>query len=265
MLLSNLYCVQSRYGLVYYYKNDYWFTNNDSKKIFEEDLIVKYLSPIIKKSRIALDIGAHAGSHSIVYATLNNNLRVYAFEPQKKMFDLLKFNVKNHNSLNIEVFNCAVGHKLGITTLDTKIHEPEGDVDLSYDPNTSSNLGGVGFGPGGESVNVVSIDSLQLEICDFIKIDVEGAENLVILGGHATIKRFRPLIFFESNHTKMTPETLTAMGIYEALPSATQMLRNLGYSRIFKIDSNNFLAAHAGQVPLKARLKLFMHGIRLID
>lgn len=35
---------------------------------------------------------------------------------------------------------------------------------------------------GGEKVAMISIDSLNLESCDFIKIDAEGYEPLVIAG-----------------------------------------------------------------------------------
>jgi hypothetical protein len=48
-------------------------------------------------------------------------------------------------------------------------------------------------------VEAVTIDSLELEACDFIKLDLEGCEGLAIKGARKTIKKFRPLLVIEFN------------------------------------------------------------------
>ena len=47
-------------------------------------------------------------------------------------------------------------------------------------------------------VELITIDSLNLDKLDFIKIDVEGYEPLVIEGGINTIKKYKPIITLES-------------------------------------------------------------------
>jgi len=241
---TDLFRVDSNAGTLFYFRNDHWFTSGGQSKIFEQDLILGTLSGIIKSARVVLDIGAHAGSHSIIYSNLNPDLKVLAFEPQKRIFELLNHNINFSNLENIQPFNLAVGHKSGIATLDSIVHEPGHDIVLTYDIDAPANFGGVGFGPGGEEVRMIAIDELNLEHCDFIKIDVEGAESLVILGGKETIKKFRPHIFFESNHTHMTHQTLKSLGIDHALLDAKHMLKELGYSQIIKIDHSNYLASY---------------------
>jgi FkbM family methyltransferase len=46
-------------------------------------------------------------------------------------------------------------------------------------------------------VELKTIDSLNLSKLDFIKIDVEGHEYEALKGGENTIKKFKPVIFFE--------------------------------------------------------------------
>lgn len=60
-----------------------------------------------------------------------------------------------------------------------------------------------------ETVPLVTIDSLALKACRFIKADVEGMELDVILGAQETIKRCRPLLYLEyENGTKERDQKL---------------------------------------------------------
>ena len=48
-----------------------------------------------------------------------------------------------------------------------------------------------------ESVDIYTIDGIDLPRLDFIKIDVEGMEIEVIKGGAETIKKYRPYCWIE--------------------------------------------------------------------
>jgi hypothetical protein len=50
---------------------------------------------------------------------------------------------------------------------------------------------------GGESVQAITVDSLGLERCDLIKLDVEGMEMRVLAGAAATLERHRPWCWAE--------------------------------------------------------------------
>lgn len=48
-----------------------------------------------------------------------------------------------------------------------------------------------------ETVNIVTIDELQLPRLDFLKIDVEGMEIEVLQDARASIEKFRPWCWVE--------------------------------------------------------------------
>jgi hypothetical protein len=65
---------------------------------------------------------------------------------------------------------------------------------------------------------------------DFIKIDVEGAEHLVIRGAQQTLERLRPTMVFEYNE--------------EAGAEAYKLLENLGYG-LFDLEERPMELAKA--------------------
>ena len=70
--VKDLVVSETKFGKIAYYKNDLAFAQEAIKnKIFEENLIIDYLLDIIKYSKTIVDIGAHAGSHTIIYKSLN--------------------------------------------------------------------------------------------------------------------------------------------------------------------------------------------------
>ena len=84
-----------------------------------------------------------------------------------------------------------------------------------------------------ESVKLVTLDSLELGRCDFLKVDTEGYEYKALLGAVKTISKYKPYIFLESTHTakvdgKYTNEvllplkTLSEMGYLLYLPAWKQ-------------------------------------------
>jgi hypothetical protein len=74
----------------------------------------------------------------------------------------------------------------------------------------------------GNTIPQVTIDSLLLPACNFIKIDVEGDELAVLEGAAETIRKFKPIMCIESN-----PETLQRKG--HTTNDLVVMLHTMGY------------------------------------
>ena len=79
-------------------------------------------------------------------------------------------------------------------------------MNLVVAPN-SPNPGGsylvCGEGEDGISVELLTLDSVALARCDFIKIDVEGAELMAMKGARATLLRHRPLALSELHASQL--------------------------------------------------------------
>ena len=231
-------------GEICYFKNDTPFVNfiTEHNKIYEQDLIFNYIKNIIKKSKIILDIGAHIGGHTLIFKKINPTLEIHAFEPQSKIFELLSYNAEINNLENINLYPYAVANIKLKTTLSNIAKDNESSLPLSYSGQEEyANFGGVQLGENGEEIQTITIDSLNLGSCDFMKIDVEGAEHLVILGAIETIKKYKPYIWFEYNYQKLSDTTNSKFGINSV--NIFEVLNNLGYKdNILQLDKDNYLA-----------------------
>lgn len=200
-------------------------------QVFESHIINGTLKPYIEKSKYIVDVGANIGCHAISYANMNPECKVWAFEPQEKTFGFLSRNVaRNSLSDRVEIYKCGLGHKEALTTLNS--------LDNVWDANMRGhNKGGIGIGKGGETIKVRTLDSLDLPGLDFLKIDVEGAEGLVLLGAAETIKKYKPVIFFEHNDSTIDPKVV---GLHH-VPTPFEVLVKLGYKNFRYIDWENYI------------------------
>jgi len=233
----------TKYGKFTCYDNDIVFASLLQRgEIFEDKLIINYIIPLLinySEKIIILDIGAHIGTHTILYSQLLN-CKVLAFEPQKKIFNILNKNITDNNLTNCTIYNYAVGHDNLQTTLSNMLYDGY-DCKIDYNTTKILNYGGIGLGQNGESVNMITIDSLNLSACHYIKIDVEGAEILVLIGAYNTINKFKPLIWFEHTDKGVTQEMKNSMNITIELPTVFNYLLQFGYNFI-KLDNGNILA-----------------------
>jgi FkbM family methyltransferase len=155
------------------------------------------VAPLVGKTDICLDIGAHAGSWTLPLAKLVPQGRVYAFEALPYYARVLKRLCRLFGLNNVVVLNRAVSNEIG-------------SVALAWRNNQGRRLtGNTHMATSAESaemecvsVPAVTLDSWQQQLgpserVSFIKIDVEGAERLVLRGAEALIRQCRPVIFME--------------------------------------------------------------------
>lgn len=234
---------QTEYGYISYYENDQVFADGlRNGKIYEQGLILSRLADYVKDSKVIFDIGAHTGSHTVMYKYLNPKCLIWAFEPQKKMFELLQHNINKNKLGSVLAFNKAMGHKRMNFTMSNMTTDGENmRRPIDYGTKQRFNLGGLQVGTGGEEIEIWTVDEMRTPSIDYMKIDVEGFEFLVILGGMETIKRDRPIIVFENNHKVISKPVLSRLGVNQRL-SVESMLNNLDYKVSLLDDQGNFLA-----------------------
>lgn len=156
-----------------------------------EPLVTELVEKEVKKGDIVLDIGAHIGYYTLIFAKLvGEEGKVYAFEPEPTNFSLLKKNVEINGYENVVLIEKAVSNENGkirlyLSKSNTADHR-------TYDSH--------------DGRRYIEIESIRLDdFCknndwkiDFIKMDIQGAEAGAIQGMLNILKR--------NNNIKMVME-----------------------------------------------------------
>jgi FkbM family methyltransferase len=160
---------------------------------------------IVQPGRTVLDTGANIGVHTVELSRLvGPGGVVHSFEPQRLTFQLLCANVALNSCSNVFAHHMAVGATGGTILVP------------SLDPEELHNYGGLSLlGSGrGEPVALITIDSMDLGDCQFIKIDIEGMETEALRGAAATIERFRPILYVENDRQGRSAELIGLLQQY---------------------------------------------------
>jgi FkbM family methyltransferase len=169
--------------------NGFWVPSNDvhiedwkKNKDFTQskclDKFINYCENKSLKFNHVLDIGAWVGTWTMKINSFCG--RVIAFEPDPLHYECLVKNVPD----NVETHQLAVGNE-------------EKMISLSDDDFTQAKRV---LGDG--TIPMVTIDSLNLDDVDLIKIDVEGFEMEVLKGAENTLKNVDYLMIELNNNAK---------------------------------------------------------------
>lgn len=179
-----------------------------------EPEVVEAMQSVVREGFVALDIGAHIGYYALVLSRLVGTTgRVIAFEPLPGNYRVLEENVRLNRCKQIEAVNQAVLDRSSSLKVTIPDGEPlPGSVSLFADYGTEPVV-----------VQAVSLDDFLRERkgpIHFLKLDVEGAEGLVLQGARETIELHHPAMVIEVHHFD---------GRVDANPALTQ-LRSWGYA-----------------------------------
>jgi len=125
--------------------------------------------------QIIFDVGANIGIWSIEAHKIFLNSSIYSFEPMPEVFARLQENVAGRG--DIHIFNFALAKE-------------KGTLSFNYYPNEILFSSIYSHHKGSESktiqVNTIDGDSFckenKIQVIDFLKLDVEGSEHLVLEG-----------------------------------------------------------------------------------
>ena len=173
---------------------------------------VQVFSTLLRPGAVFLDVGAAFGQYTLLASrAVGDTGRVYAFEPDPVSFGLLCGNVKRNRLGNVTTAQIALGDAAG--ALDLYIGSPDnlGTTSLSRPYNHTGQT---------VRVDVVPLDQC-LERVDLIKIDVEGAESLVIRGAEKVLAT-RPTLVIEFEETNQAR-------FGSSCAELARMLRTMGY------------------------------------
>ncbi len=147
--------------------------------------------------KIVIDVGAHKGEFLNSILQLNKRLKIFSFEPQKKIFSFLQSRFKNKK--NVFTFNKGMSSKSGSKFLKINI---KSSTSTFSDYNRHSywkkfkDFILTGFNSSStlcsEIVKVTTLDKFcsqkKLHKIDLLKIDTEGHEHDVLQGAKKKLK-----------------------------------------------------------------------------
>ena len=145
-----------------------------------ESWLTPYLERYCDPTKVSLDVGANIGTHTVTLSS--RSLQVHAFEPQRRVFEIL--------SRNVAKFDNVVAHNLAADTAPgtARMQAPTKNVGA-----TEMAIDGTG-----ETITCVRIDDMTFPApVGFMKIDVEKHEMAALGGAIETVRRDRPVIIME--------------------------------------------------------------------
>ena len=159
-----------------------------------EPIVTQAILSHIQSGMCAFDIGAHLGYYSLLLAKCIGPVgRVVSFEAAPANFSTLQKNISINKLVNVEPINLAVYSKSGMIGMSVSPTDTgSGEWSIARPLNVNS-----------IQVQTISLDQFCQEnhiVPDFLKIDVEGAEYDVLLGGSATIGKRKPMMLIELHH-----------------------------------------------------------------
>ncbi|OUR98863.1 hypothetical protein A9Q84_05475 [Halobacteriovorax marinus] len=157
----------------------------------DKDLIEKY----INDEDVFFDIGANIGHFSFYFKRKFKNLKCLLFEPHPVLSSCVRKTIKYSNLTDIDVHEVALSDKDSTLEFFEDTFN-DGGHSLISDKISKRSQQGNSF-----KVVAVTMDEyvkdLGIRRIDFMKIDVQGAEFMLLDGAKSTIAKFSPKIFVE--------------------------------------------------------------------
>lgn len=169
-----------------------------------DPMLSKIILERIKTHDVVLDLGANVGLFSFGCAALGAS--VHAFEPDTFLVSLFRKSQRLNSDLDVNLYPAAVADKVGFTKLNiARRGRATNYLDVAAG---STQTGGV------REVQIVpcySVDWMvktdELPVPNFIKIDIEGAEELALKGMAKLLDTHKPTLLCEvreSNRQRIT-------------------------------------------------------------
>jgi FkbM family methyltransferase len=171
------------------------------------------LEEVLSPGKTFVDAGANVGIYTLAASRIVGKTgRVFAFEPSMQSLPALQRNIALNRLTNVVAFPVALSH----VTAAAKLY---------HGPNPSLNSLGkeTAWSEESEEITTERLDDILERACidhvDVIKVDVQGAEELVLRGARKVLSSMHPTIIFEIFPEGTVPLRLAPYGAWEFLAS----------------------------------------------
>lgn len=192
-------------------------------KVYEPH-VTAFMHRRLQRGMHMIDVGANIGYFAILAATLvGPEGSVTAFEPNSENARLVLLDIEINQLKNVRLLPVALSNVTGGAYFSPYLGSNGGFLRSTFD--TLQN-------PQCIVVSTYRLQELVSDRIDFMKIDVEGAEGMVVDGGLSLIERDRPILVSE-----FSPEMLGRISRTPAAEDLRRFLR-IGY-RVFALERTN--------------------------
>lgn len=163
------------------------------------------LAPVFKnyipQDAVVIDVGAHAGQFTKLFADMAPQGHVYAFEPAGYTRSILSCVKKLHRLKQVIIVPLGLGDADGELTLNIPI---KSSGSLGYGLSHIGEIEEDDKRPTyQETIKIVTLDDYLTEQnvsrVDFIKADIEGWELRMLAGADKMIAQYKPALYLEIN------------------------------------------------------------------
>ena len=189
---------------------------------FEDE--IKFVRRLLQQGDHVMDIGANYGVYALSMArAVGPAGRVWAFEPASATADLLAAGISANGFQHVVLERCAVSSTIGMATLSL-----QDNAELNALAVSPSDVGR------SEEVPLITLDAFMehdgLQHLDFLKIDAEGEEANILIGGSRFFSELSPLVQYEVKagavvHTELA-ENFESLGYqtYRLVPALNMLV-----------------------------------------
>jgi len=158
-----------------------------------------------EKRHVIFDVGGWIGITAMIFAKLSaDDVKIVTFEPNPYNFSRLCDNLALNRSLDkkIQLSNLALSSSNGFVNMFLSSNVEAGHSSTSRLENTRAKISDNNLPDGFFNLNIETktLDDFVKEtglIPDVIKVDIEGAEHLFLLGALETIEKYKPVFYIE--------------------------------------------------------------------
>ncbi len=183
MVSTQLLSIRKNIIFIMQFRNGIWLPDGDTWIHWGEKWERGQYKKLKLRGNLCLDIGAHVGIWS---QRLSKDFsKVICFEPLTKHIECHKRNCENFDNITLHEYALSDVETESIMTT-TTINSGMSTLENRRMRNKQQ-----------VKIKTKKLDSFNIDEIDFMKIDVEGHEEKVLLGAKNTIYKYYPKIFIE--------------------------------------------------------------------
>jgi FkbM family methyltransferase len=172
------------------------------------------LKALVRPSDKVWDVGANIGLYARWLSSHLHARHVYSFEPMSANLPELRYNIEKGGVADrVTIVPCALSNQDGEVEFQVDdMQSASGAVDAVYQGEACRARSALGLPPLVEKVPSRTIDAIQaagdLPMPDVLKIDVEGAERLLLDGGTRFFREASPRLVIETHGLAVSRQCL---------------------------------------------------------